>query len=127
LADLFLDTLPYNGVSTAYHALYAGLPLLTCAGQTFVGRTAGTMLRAVGLPELVTVSPAEYERTALQLARSPEMLGGIRRKLARARLSSALFDPKRFARDSEAAYARMWEIWRAGEPPRPFSVASSPP
>ena len=64
-ADLFLDTLPYNAVGTAYHALLAGLPVLTCAGETFAGRTAGAMLLAAGLPELVTFSIEEYERLAI--------------------------------------------------------------
>ena len=122
---MFLDTLPYNAVSTAYHALHAGLPLVTCLGQTFVGRTAATMLVAAGLPELITASPAEYERTALRLARSPEFLRDIRQRLRRARSTSPLFDPGRLARDSEAAYLRMWDIWRAGEQPKPFSLAAS--
>ena len=122
-ADLFLDTLPYNAVGTAFHALLAGLPLLTCVGQTFASRTAGTILQAAGLPELVTHSLAEYERLALQLAQTPGLLTGLRRRLAQARLAAPLFDRDRFARDSETAYLKMWEIWRAGEPPRPFSVA----
>src|SRR5579864_3929783 len=91
-ADLFLDTLPYNAVGTAYHALLAGLPVLTCAGETFAGRTAGAMLLAAGLPELVTHSIEEYEHLAIQLARDADLLIDVRRKVARARSSSTLFD-----------------------------------
>lgn len=121
-ADLFLDTLPYNAVGTAYHALWAGLPVLTCAGETFASRTAGTLLRAAGLPGLVATSLEEYERRALDLARSPQRLHSIRERLGRARSEAPLFNPDRFARDSEAAFARMWEIRLAGEPPRPFAL-----
>jgi predicted O-linked N-acetylglucosamine transferase (SPINDLY family) len=110
-ADLFLDTLPYNAVGTAYHALLAGLPVLTCAGETFAGRTAGTMLLAAGLPELVTFSIEEYERQALQLAREPGLLSGIRRRLVQARSGSTLFDGERAVRELETAFARMWENW----------------
>jgi predicted O-linked N-acetylglucosamine transferase (SPINDLY family) len=103
-ADLFLDTLPYNAVGTAYHAQLAGLPVLTCAGETFAGRTAGAMLLAAELPELVTFSIEEYERTALRLAREADLLTGIRQRLARARSSSALFDGERAVRELENAF-----------------------
>jgi predicted O-linked N-acetylglucosamine transferase (SPINDLY family) len=122
LADLFLDTLPYNAVGTAYHALLAGLPVLTCAGETFAGRTAGAMLLAAGLPELVTHSIEEYERLAIQLAREAGLLTGIRRRLVQARSSSALFDGERTVRELETAFARMWETWLRGEAPKPFSA-----
>lgn len=125
-ADLFLDTLPYNAVGTAYHALAAGLPVLTCAGETFASRTAGAILHAAGLPGLVTNSLAEYERLALELARSPELLGDIRQELGQGRSSASLFDPGRFARDLEAAFERMWQIWCAGEAPRSFSLEAAP-
>jgi predicted O-linked N-acetylglucosamine transferase (SPINDLY family) len=116
-ADLFLDTIPYNAVGTAYHALLAGLPVLTCAGETFAGRTAGAMLLAAGLPELVTLSIEEYERLAIQLAREAGLLTDIRRRLAEARSSSALFDGGRAVRELETAFARMWETWLRGETP----------
>ena len=124
-ADLFLDTLPYNAVGTAYHALLAGLPVLTCAGETFAGRTAGAMLLAAGLPELVTFSIEEYERLAIRLAREAGLLTDIRRRLARARSSSALFDGERAVRELETAFARMWENWLRGEAPKPFSVPTN--
>lgn len=121
-ADLFLDTLPINAHTTASDALWAGLPLLTCAGETFAGRVAGSLLHAVGLPELITNSMAEYEARALQLATEPAKLAELKAKLARNRLAAPLFDIDRFTRGLEAAYVRMWEIWRAGEPPRPIAI-----
>src|SRR3984893_526609 len=80
LADLFLDTLPYNAHTTASDALWAGLPLLTCRGTSFAGRVAASLLNAVGLPELVTGSLQEYEAMALKLATDTSLLGSIRRK-----------------------------------------------
>jgi predicted O-linked N-acetylglucosamine transferase (SPINDLY family) len=125
LADLFVDTSPYNACTTAYYALWAGLPVLTCAGDTFAGRTAGTLLQAVGLPELVATSLSAYEAQALRLARSRDELVAFRERLARARMNAPLFNADRFARDVESAFERMHQIWRAGEPPRPFSLAAA--
>ena len=107
LADLFLDTLPYNAHSTASDALWAGLPLLTCVGETFAGRVGASLLRAVGLPELVAQSPARYEELAIALATNPHRLGNLRERLEKNRLSQALFDAPRFARNLEAAYREM--------------------
>ena len=118
LADLFLDTLPYNAHTTASDALWAGLPVLTCAGETFAGRVAGSLLRAVGLPELVTASLADYENLALALAREPQKLAELKEELARNLPSAPLFDTARYTRDLEAAYVRMWDLWRAGEAPQ---------
>jgi predicted O-linked N-acetylglucosamine transferase (SPINDLY family) len=122
LGDLFLDTLPYNAHTTASDALWAGLPVLTCRGDTFAGRVAASLLNAVGLPELVTDNLADYEALALRLARDPILLGQIKAKLARNRDTYPLFDTARFARHIEAAYTTMWEIWQRGEPPNTFSV-----
>lgn len=122
LADLFLDTLPYNAHTTANDALWAGLPVLTCAGATFAGRVAGSQLRALGLPELVTSSLDEYEMMAIRLARTPALLDELRRRLAQNRSSSPLFDMAQYTRGLEAAYSRMFEIWCRGEEPRPFAV-----
>lgn len=121
-ADLFLDTLPFNAHTTASDALWAGLPLLTCAGNSFTGRVAGSMLHAVGLGELVTTSLEEYEAMALRLTRDVELLTGLRKRLAKNRQSYPLFNTERFARNIEAAYCRMWETWRAGRPPAAFSL-----
>ena len=109
LADLFLDTLPYNAHSTAGDALWAGLPVLTCAGQTYASRVAGSLLTAIGLPELITFSLEEYERRALHLARYPEELAALREKLCINRNTFPLFDTPRFTRHLEAAYFQMWE------------------
>jgi predicted O-linked N-acetylglucosamine transferase (SPINDLY family) len=125
LADLFLDTLPVNAHTTASDALWAGLPLLTCAGNTFAGRVAGSLLCAIGLDELVTTSLEEYEALALRLAQEPEALARLRARLAQNRLTHPLFDTARSTGNLEAAYRRMWEIWRAGQPPAAFSVSST--
>ncbi|HET7085959.1 MAG TPA: tetratricopeptide repeat protein [Rhizomicrobium sp.] len=122
-ADLFLDTLPYNAHTTASDALWAGLPLLTCRGTSFPGRVAASLLDAVAMPELVTQAPAEFEARAIALARGPQLLGALKRKLAGNRLATPLFDTARFAKDIERAYARMWQAWKKGEPPKGFSLA----
>ena len=122
-ADLFLDTLPCNAHTTASDALWAGLPVLTCDGNTFAGRVAGSLLAAVGLPELVAASPEDYERKALALAGDPQRLTELRATLRRNRDASALLDlPDIGWRISETAYARMWATWRAGEKPAGFWV-----
>lgn len=125
LADLFLDTLPYNAHTTASDALWAGLPVLTWAGSTFAGRVAGSLLRAVGIPELITHSLPEYEALALKLSTEPNLLPPLRDKLARNRATAALFDSDRFRRHLEQAYAVMWRSWQAGEPPRSFAVPNA--
>ncbi len=124
VADLFLDTLPFNAGTTASDALWAGLPVLTCAGEVFAGRMAGSLLRAVGVPELITHSLAEYEEVALTLARDPARLTAIRQKLARNRDTFPLFDTDRFRRHIEAAYVAMWERHQRGEPPANIDVAT---
>jgi predicted O-linked N-acetylglucosamine transferase (SPINDLY family) len=124
LADLFLDTLPYNAHTTASDALWAGLPVLTCQGNAFAGRVAVSLLNAVGLPELVTHSLADYEALALRLATDDAMLRNLRETLARNRLSGPLFDTDRFRRGIEAAYLRMWDMWQRGESPQNFRVES---
>lgn len=108
LADLFLDTLPYNAGATASDALWAGLPVLTCAGETYVSRMAGSLLHAVGLPELVTTSLEEYEALALALARDPARLATLRARLAATRETAPLFDTPRYTRHLEDAYHTMW-------------------
>ena len=122
LADLVLDTLPYNAHTTTSDALWTGVPVVTCVGGTFPGRVAASLLHAVGLPELVTASLDQYEALVLALATDRDRLAAVRRKLAANRLTHALFDTDRFRRHLEAAYATMWDIWQRGEPPRSFSV-----
>ena len=121
-ADLMLDTLNYNAHTTACDALWAGVPVLTCMGSTFAGRVAGGLLRAVGLPELVTQSLADYEALALKLAREPSLLRSLKATLARNRENCPLFDTARFTRNIETAYTTMWERTRRGEPPQSFAV-----
>lgn len=125
LADLFLDTLPYNAHTTASDALWAGLPVLTCMGETFAGRVAASLLHAVGLPELVTHSLNEYKALATSLAREPKLLERLRNKLNANRLHSPLFDSESYTRHFEAALATMWETWAKGEAPRAFAVAEA--
>jgi predicted O-linked N-acetylglucosamine transferase (SPINDLY family) len=125
LADLFLDTLPYNAHTTASEALWAGLPLLTCRGQSFASRVAASLLHAVGLPELVTTTLADYETRALEIAGDPGALASLRQKLAQNRLVAPLFDSKLFTRHIEAAYAAMYERNRAGLPPADIHVSAS--
>ncbi len=122
LADLFLDTLPYNAHTTASDALWAGLPLITCRGETFAGRVGASLLNAIGLPELVTSSLDEYEMLALRLARDNKALNDIKAKLSANRETYPLFDTDRFRRHIEAAYKTMWERYQRGEPPASFSV-----
>jgi predicted O-linked N-acetylglucosamine transferase (SPINDLY family) len=104
VADLFLDTLPYNAHTTAIEALWAGLPVLTCAGRSFQGRVGAGLLHAIGLPELVTSSIKEYESLALALARQPERLAMLKATLSRNRTTTPLFDTAQFTRDLEAIY-----------------------
>jgi len=125
LADVFLDTLPYNAHSTASDALWAGLPVLTCPGGSFAGRVAASQLHAAGLPELIADSLAAYEAMALRLARDAAMLAAVKAKLRQNRDSCPLFDTGRFTRHLEAAYTQMWELHRRGRAPEGFSVGAS--
>lgn len=126
LADLFLDTFPYGAHTTATHALWAGLPVLTLRGDTFVSRVSASNVKAAGLPELVVDSLADYESTALALARDPARLAALREKLGRQRPTAALFDSERHRRHVEQAYLQMMERHRRGEPPASFDVAVVP-
>ena len=117
VADLFLDTLPFNAGGTASDALWVGLPLLTCSGETYTARMAGSLLNAIGLPELITTTLEAYEQMAIDLATHPEKLAAIKHKLAENRLTTPLFDTKLFTKHIEAAYAAMYERYQAGLPP----------
>jgi predicted O-linked N-acetylglucosamine transferase (SPINDLY family) len=122
LADLFLDTLPYNAHTTGNDALLAGLPVLTCLGRGFAGRVAASQLRALGIPELVTESLTNYEAAALLLAQAPEELAGLRQRVEAGRRTAPLFDMARLARDIETAFTEMLRLYDAGEAPRGFAV-----
>ncbi len=125
LADLFLDTSPYNAGTTASDALWMGLPVLTRLGETFAGRMGASLLTAIGMPELIASSREDYEAMAIELAHNPARLAEIKRKLAAHRLTTRLFDATQFARDIEAAYTAMMERDRAGLPPAPIRVAAA--
>jgi predicted O-linked N-acetylglucosamine transferase (SPINDLY family) len=122
LADLFLDTLPYNAHATATDALWVGLPLVTCRGKSFPGLVAASLLQAIGLPELVTESLVEYENLARSLAINPEHLTAIKSKLIRNRDLQPLFDTANFTLHLESAYETMWARAQRGDPPQSFSV-----
>jgi predicted O-linked N-acetylglucosamine transferase (SPINDLY family) len=108
-ANLFVDTLPYNAGTTANDALFMGVPVVTCSGETMASRIAGSQLHAIGLPELVTSSLAEYEALALRLAREPDTLASLRAKLAANRRTHPLFDMARYTQDFEALLLRTWD------------------
>ena len=94
-ADLFLDTFCYNAHTTASDALWAGLPVITKKGEQFAARVSASLLTAVGLPELITETDADYENLIIELANQPEKLCKIRSKLQSNRLTKPLFDTKR--------------------------------
>jgi predicted O-linked N-acetylglucosamine transferase (SPINDLY family) len=116
-ADLCMDTWPCNAHTTASDALWAGLPVLTCAGESFASRVAASLLTAIRLPELIASSPEEYEELAVGLATEPQRLADIRRKLADNRLTTALFDTRAYVKHIETAFSKMYENYQADLPP----------
>lgn len=123
LCDLFLDTLTMNASTTALDALWAGLPLLTVRGDRFSGRVASTMLTAVGMPDLICGSVAEYEERAVALAHDRGELSRLRTRLEAVRMNAPLFDTPRFARHLEEAFLTMWRIRQVGKGAYGFDVA----
>lgn len=113
-ADLLLDTLPYNAHTTASDALWMGVPVVTCMGETFATRVAASLLHAVGLPELVTTSLQDYEALALQLAQQPERSRSLKERLVANRSMAPLFDTVQFTRDLEACYQAMMVMYLNG-------------
>jgi predicted O-linked N-acetylglucosamine transferase (SPINDLY family) len=124
-ADLFLDTLPYNAGTTASDALWAGLPVLTRSGKSFASRIAASLLSAIGLPELITDTQADYEQLAIELATHPQQLAAIKTKLAQNRLSTPLFDIQQFTRHLETGYTLMYQRYRSGLPPTHLHIAET--
>ena len=122
LADLFLDTLPCNAHTTASDALWAGLPVLTCRGNAFAGRVAASLLRAVGLPELIVDDLGAYESLARRLATAPGELAGLKARLLQNRQTHPLFDIDRYRHHLESAYVTMIEQHRQGQTPQGFTV-----
>jgi predicted O-linked N-acetylglucosamine transferase (SPINDLY family) len=126
LVDLCLDTWPFNGGATTSDALFAGVPVVTCAGEAFAARMSGSLLRCAGLDELVTYSLEDYERTAAHLAGTPGLLADLRARLHRCKLQGPLFDSGRFCRHLEAAYLEMHERACRGAAPASFRIGPLP-
>lgn len=122
VADLALDTFPYNSHTTASDALWAGCPLVTCMGETFAARVAASLLRAANLPECVAHSFEGYAALAIKLATDKTVLHSLRARLSLNRSTLPLFDAPTMVRDLETAYVRMLEQWMSGEPPHGFDV-----
>jgi protein O-GlcNAc transferase len=116
LADLFLDTPICNAHTTASDSLWAGVPMLTCPGETFACRVGASLLHAVGLPELVVDNLQSYEDLAIELAQNPDKLSRLKRRLSDNPSSSPLFDTSRFVRNLERAYREMWRRFETASP-----------
>jgi predicted O-linked N-acetylglucosamine transferase (SPINDLY family) len=123
LADVFLDTLPFNAGTTASDALWAGVPVVTRPGEAFAARMGASLLHALGMPELITQTPEEYVALAVRLGQDPQFLAETKAKLAANRATQPLFDTARFRRHIEAAYVAMWERVQRGEPPDHLTIA----
>jgi predicted O-linked N-acetylglucosamine transferase (SPINDLY family) len=124
LADLFLDTLPYNAHTTACDALWVGLPVLTCRGNAFAGRVAASLLSAIGLPELITTDRQAYEVQAIHLANNIPELNALRSRLAANRLTTPLFDIDRYTHYLEEAYQQMYQRQQADLAPDHIYIAA---
>ena len=122
LADLFLDTFNYNAHTTASDALWVGLPVVTKLGKGFASRVAGSLLHAIGVSELVTENEQNYESLALHLARNPDALLTIKKKIKANRLSHPLFDTERYTKDLETGYAKAYQNYYDGHPPKTIHV-----
>jgi protein O-GlcNAc transferase len=112
IADLFLDTLPFNAHTTAVDALKAGVPLITLAGKAFAGRVGASLLEAINLPELITHSREDYESLAISLATNPEQMADLKKKLSDNRFTTPLFNTPLFAKNIEAAYQQMYQRYQ---------------
>jgi protein O-GlcNAc transferase len=122
LADLCLDTLTYGGHTTAVDALWAGVPMITCLGDSFAARVGASVLSAAELPELIAPHIASYEEYAVSLAQHPERLAVIRARIEERRRIMPLFDTPRWVRNLEKTYAAMWWTYLGGQSPREIAV-----
>jgi predicted O-linked N-acetylglucosamine transferase (SPINDLY family) len=122
LVDLFLDTFPYNAHATASLSLRMGVPLVTCVGETFPSRVAGSLLHSLGLDELITYSLEDYAIKALELATVPGKLADLKNRLRRLVPVHPSFDGKAFARKLEIAYDVMWSLYEHGRPPQAIEI-----
>lgn len=123
LADVFLDTLPFNAGTTASDALWAGVPVVTRPGEAFAARMGASLLHALGMPELIAETAEAYVALAVRLGRDPQFLAATKAKLAANRATQPLFDTARFRRHIEAAYVAMWQRVQRGEPPDHLTIA----
>ena len=122
LADIALDTRIYNGHTTTSDALWVGLPVVTMTGKQFASRVSESCLKAIGVPELVTHTLAEYEELAVRLALNSGELEALRARLIANRVTHPLFDTRRFTRNLERGYLGAWERYLGNEPPQSFKV-----
>lgn len=122
LADLFLDSLPYNAHTTASDALWANVPVLTLQGKSFAGRVAASLLHAIEMPELITYTEQEFEDKAVDLATHPEKLAALKSKLSKNRLTTPLFDTKLYTKHFEAALIEAYERYQSDLPPAHIQV-----
>ena len=126
LADLVLDTLPYNAHTTASDALWVGVPVVTRTGGTFASRVAASLLRAVGLPQLITATESEYEELAVELARNPQRVQTLRQHLQQIRPTAPLFDCASYTRHLESAFTAIYDRHHAGLPPDHIHIPKLP-
>ena len=122
LADIFLDTYPYNAHTTAVDSLKSGVPVITLIGQSFASRVAASLLNAIGMPELITISQNSYENLAIELAKNPQKLLEIKQKLLNNSFTTPLFDTPRFTKNLEAAYSKMYSNYQAGLQPNHIKI-----
>jgi predicted O-linked N-acetylglucosamine transferase (SPINDLY family) len=120
--DVFLDTQPYGAHTTASDALWAGCPVVTLLGTAFAGRVGASLLKAAGIPDLITESWADYERLAVRIGRDVDLRNNLRHKIAANRATCALFDTPRFCRQFEWALDAIWARYMAGEKPTSFDI-----
>ena len=122
VADLFLDTFPYNAHATALDALWAGLPIVTCLGESFASRVVASLLSTLKIPELITSTPQAYTDLAIDLAQNPAMLQTFKNKLAENLINSPLFDLDRYCGSIEVAYSKMYDRYLTELPPEDIYI-----
>lgn len=116
LADIALDTFTCNGHTTTSDALWTGLPVVTLLGKHFASRVSASLLSAVGLTELIAKTEEEYERFAVKLANSSDLVKSLKEKLAKNKLEKPLFNTEKFVVNLEKAYIEMWKNFLSGKP-----------
>jgi predicted O-linked N-acetylglucosamine transferase (SPINDLY family) len=122
LADLFLDSFPYNAHTTASDALWAGLPILTLNGKSFASRVASSLLSAIGLEQLITTTQQDYENLAIDLGKNPQKVVSLKTTLAANRLTAPLFNSRLYTKNIETSYQIIYERYCANEHARDVIV-----